>query len=260
MGQWFARFLLKEGMEVILAGRDPDKLKEAGRRLRVDIAKNNGDITRADVVLLSVPIDSFEAAVSGLAQYIRPGQIVVDITSIKAMPVAIMHKYFKNNLILGTHPMFGPRIRSISKRNFVLTPTKDEENTLAQKVKNYLVSRGANVTVMKPEEHDELMSVVLGLSHFIALVAADTLADFKDMNKLESISGLTYKKLLTLIDSVLSQDPGLYSAIQMSLAGVPALENIFQGKAGVWAEMVKNKDREQFVTRMKVLKAAFAKT
>jgi prephenate dehydrogenase len=259
MGQWFARFLLKEGMEVILADLDTDKLKQVGQRLQVDIAGNTGDISQADVVLFAVSIDGFESAISEYAPYIRPEQIVVDITSVKVMPVTVMHKYFKDNLILGTHPMFGPGIRSISGRNFVLTPTSEKENVLAQKVKEYLSSRGAGVTVMQPAEHDEIMSVVLGLSHFIALVAADTLSDIKDLKNLDSVSGLTCKKLLTLIDSVLSQDPALYAAIQVSLDSLPQIEKQFRDKAGVWADIVKNKDKEQFIKRMNRLKEHFGK-
>lgn len=256
MGWWFARFLLKEGMEVILTDRDPDKLRKNSRRTGV-VVKNDSDIKQADVVLFAVPIDSFEAAAADLAPHVRPGQIVVDITSVKVMPLAVMHKYFERNLILGTHPMFGPGVRSISNRNFILTPTSEAEANLAKKVKAYLISRRANVTIMTPEEHDEMMSVILALPHFIALAAAEMLADLKDPNKLASISGSSYKKLVNLIDSVLSQDPGLYSAIQMLLAGVPALEKRFLAKAGVWAEIVKNGDKEKFIKRMQGLKEHF---
>ncbi len=39
MGQWFASFLLKDGNEVIITGRNEKKLLEAKRQLGVDSVK-----------------------------------------------------------------------------------------------------------------------------------------------------------------------------------------------------------------------------
>ena len=60
MGRWFASFLLKEGEEVIITGRNEKKLLEARQQLGVEIATSMEAVSRADVVLISVPIDSFE--------------------------------------------------------------------------------------------------------------------------------------------------------------------------------------------------------
>jgi prephenate dehydrogenase len=73
---------------------------------------------------------------------------------------------------------------------------------------------------MTPEAHDELMAVVLGLAHFVAIVAADTLSGTGKLKEFQAIGGITYRALLTLIESVISEDPALYAAIQMSLPGM----------------------------------------
>ncbi|MBA7493722.1 T-protein [subsurface metagenome] len=254
MGRWFASFLLKDGKEVIISGRNQRKLLEVKQQLGVEVASNVEAVKRADAVLISVPIDSFEGVVEHIAPYLHSGQIIVDITSIKVFPVETMHKHIKTGLVLGIHPVFGPGARDVVNQNFVLTPTNDRERTLAQKIKEYLEARGAGVTVMTPQEHDEMMAVILGLSHFIALVSADTLLGFDKLKQMEAISGITFKVLLTLIESVISEDAELYASLQMSLPNMMEIEKLFQRKAKIWADLVKNEDKQKFVRRMNALK------
>jgi len=156
--------------------------------------------------------------------------------------------------VLGAHPLFGPGARGVANQNFVLTPTNDGESALAQKIREYLETRGAKVSLMTPQEHDEKMAIVLGLSHFIAIVSADTLLDSVKLKQPGEIGGITYKVLLTLVESVISEDPELYASLQMNLPNITEMEGLFQKKARVWADLVKNKDREKFIQQMKVLR------
>ena len=260
MGRWFANFLSKEGKEVVITGRNEKKLLEAKRQLGVEVTTNNVEAVKsADAILLSVPIDNFEEVVEQVSPYMRPEQVIIDITSIKMFPVETMHKHIKTGLTLGTHPVFGPGAKSIANQNFVLTPTNDREKTLAQKVEEYLETRGAKVTLMTPQEHDEVMAVVLGLAHFIAIVSADTLLSVDRLKQMEAISGITYKVLLTLVKSVISEDPELYASLQMSLPNMMEIEKLFQRRAKTWADLVKNKDRQEFVKRMNALRSRFEK-
>ncbi len=259
MGQWFASFLLKDGKEVIITGRNQRKLLEAKQQLGVEVASNMEAVKRADVVLLSVPIDNFETVVEQLCPYTHSGQVIVDITSIKLFPVETMHKHIKTGVVLGTHPMFGPGAKSIANQNFALTPTNDEETALAQKVKGYLEARGSRVTIMTPHEHDEMMAVILGLSHFIALVSADTLASVDRLKQMEAIGGSTFKVLLTLVGSVVSEDPEFYASLQMNLPNMTKIERLFQRNSKTWADLIKAKNKQEFVNRMNALKSRLGK-
>ena len=254
MGRWFARFLLKDGNEVIITGRNEKKLLEAKRQLGVEVATNVEVAKSADVVLISVPIDNFEEVVEQLCPYTHSGQVIIDITSIKVSPVETMHKHIKTGLVLGAHPMFGPGARDIVNQSFILTPTNEEETALAQKIRRYLEARGARATMMTPYEHDEMMTVILGLSHFIAIVSADTLLSFDRLREMEAIGGSTYKVLLTLVGSVISEDPEFYASVQMNLPKMTEIEELFQRNSKIWANIVRNKDRQEFVNRMNILK------
>ena len=254
MGRWFASFLLKEGKEVVITGRNQGKLLEAKQQLGVEVASNMEAVKSADVVLISVPMNNFEEVVKQIQPYLNPKQIIIDITSVKVLPVEVMHKHIKTGLVLGTHPVFGPGARDILNQNFVLTPSNEKEAKLAQKIKRYLEKRGARATLMTPHEHDEMMTVILGLAHFIAIVSADTLLSFDNLKRMEAVGGSTYKVLLTLVESVLSEDPELYASLQMHLPKITEIEELFLRNSKVWTDIVKNKERQEFVKRMNILK------
>lgn len=260
MGQWFARFLLQDGQQVIITGRNEEKLLEVKQQLEVETSTNLEAVKQADVILISVPIDNFEQVVQQIAPHTHSGQAIVDITSVKVLPVEIMHQHIKTGVTLGTHPVFGPGAKDISNQNFVLTPTNEKETTLAQKIKGYLEAKGAKVTLMNPKEHDEIMTVILGLSHFIAIVSADTLLSSGKFQRMQEIGGTTYKVLLTLIESVISEDPELYVSLQMNLPKMAEIEELFQRNSKTWAAIVRNRDRQEFVKKMSALRIELQKS
>jgi len=260
MGKWFARHLLAEGMEVTITGRDPVKLKKVGKELGVPVATNAVAVKNADVVILSVPPDAFLPVVQEITPFVKKGQIIVDITSVKTLPVDIMQRYLKKGTVLGMHPVFGPGAKSLAHHNFVLTPTNDKEAALAANVKQYLEDRKASVAVMTPAAHDEMMTVVLALAHFIAIVAGDTLLRFEKLATMQQVGGTTFKLLYTLVESVISEDPQLYASLQMSFPDAGKVERQFIRNAQDWAAMVKNGDAQGFADRMSKLRGKLEKS
>ncbi len=260
MGQWFARFLAGEGNDILLLGRDENRLRDLRPRLGVDTSASPADVTGADLIIISVPMDAFETVVESYARYIAPGQAVLEVTSVKVRPVEAMHRQLKTKKVLGVHPMFGPGAKDFAGHNFILTPTNDVENSLAEKVGAFVKNRGGKVRMMSPEEHDKTMAVVLGLPHLIALVAADTLLELGDFEEFESIGGTTCKLLLMFADSVLSEDPELYASLQVNLSGIGEVHGKLQANLAAWLEIVGGKDKSGFKDRMSALADKRAKS
>jgi len=254
MGRWFANFLLRDGKEVAIADSNREKLLEARTQLAVKTMPNVEAVRSADTVLISVPIDSFEEVVEQIHPYTHSGQVIIDITSVKVFPVEVMHKYIGAGLVLGAHPMFGPGAKDVSNKNFILTPTSEEETALAQEIRQYLETRGARVTLMTPREHDEMMTMIVGLPSFVAMVSADTLLSFDKLKLTRAISGSTYKLLLMLAESVVSEDAELYASLQMSLPDMVEIEDLFRSKAEAWEGLVKDKDKQRFIQRANLLR------
>src|SRR5208283_255604 len=102
MGQWMARFLLSEKLDVVLVGRDENKLAAACSKLHVEGTTDLAATSQADLIIISVPIAAFEQTVKELSRFVKKGQTVVDVTSVKVMPMEVMHQHLAGCLILGT--------------------------------------------------------------------------------------------------------------------------------------------------------------
>jgi prephenate dehydrogenase len=254
MGRWFTKFFLEEGDSVIVSSRTKEKLLKIRDEFGVEVADNVSAVKNADRVLICVPIENFEDVVREIHPHVRPEQVVMDICSIKEIPVKIMHKYIKTGTTLGTHPIFGPGVRSIKNQNFILTPISRKEKAFAESFKSWLEERQANVFIMSPRKHDELMSVVLGFPHFLGLVVCDTLLDYDNFLETKGVAGASYKMLLTLAEAVASEETEFYTSLQMNLPEIERIEGLFFEKSREWLDLVRRKDRSAFANKMELVK------
>ncbi len=254
MGVWFAKFCKENGEHVILADRKKEKLLKLGANLGVETASFDDATKRADNIMLCVSISAFEDVVKQIAPNIRKGQNLLDICSIKELPVKIMHQYVKGATILGTHPVFGPGSKGVSNKAYVLTPTNAREKGFAEKYKSWLEEVGARVFIMSPKKHDQLMSIVLGLPHFVGLVACDTLLEQSDFLETKKVAGTTYRMLFTLAEATALETPDLYANLQTGLPEMGKIEDLFIEKAQEWLSLVKKKDTAAIAKKLNKLK------
>lgn len=258
MGVWFSKFFLANKIEVIISDKDKAKAYKVARELKVKVAKNNIEaIKNVDLILISVLPQHFSEVVKEIAKYVEKDQIVIDITSLKEIPVKIMHKYFKKNLVLGTHPLFGPSAKD-TKQNFVLTPTNSKERAFANKFKKWLVQKGFKVIIVPPRKHDEAMSFILGIPHFIGLVTGSFFSTLK-LKELIKVSGPSFQKLFELAKSVAFSDPAFYSELHFNLPKIAKTEENFKKKVEYWLEIIKNRDRKRFINEMTKIKKILEK-
>ncbi len=254
MGVWFAKFCKENGEHVILADRKEEKLLKLGTTIGVETASFDVATKRADNIMLCVSISAFEDIVKQIAPNIHEGQNLLDICSIKELPVKIMHQYIKGATILGTHPVFGPGSKGVSNKAYILTPTNDREKAFAEKYKSWLEKVGARVFIMPPKKHDQLMSIVLGLPHFVGLVACDTLLEQQAFLETKKVAGTTYRMLFTLAEATALETPDLYANLQIDLPEMGRLEDLFIQKAEEWLNLVKKKDAAAIARKLDKLK------
>lgn len=254
IGRWFAEFFLKEGESVIVSDKDEKTLAIVGKELEVETADNTEAVRRADRVLICVPMEELEDVVKEIRSFVRPDQVVMDVCSIKIVPVEVMHKYIKKGTVLGTHPVFGPGVKSIVNQNFILTPIKRKEEQFAREFRVWLERRQAKVSIMSPRRHDELMSVVLGLPHFIGLAVCETLLDCTDFLEMEKVAGPSYKMLLMFAKAVVSEQTRFYTSLQMNLPEASRIESLFLEKSREWLSLTRQKDTKSFARKMDFLK------
>ena len=255
MGRWFTRFFKTEGYSVAVYSRTRSKAEALRDEFGVESARSAvSAVEGADWILLCVSLDGLEPVLKEISSHIRAGQAVMDISSIKEIPVNLLHKYVKNGVTLGTHPVFGPGAKGVGGQNFVLTPVNEAEKRFAEEFRGWLEERDARVTVMAPRKHDELMSLVLGFPHFVGLVAGDALVDNQGFVEAKQVGGATYKLLLTLAGAVAAEEPGFYSNLHMSLPEMEKIEGLFLAKVEEWLKLVQQKDCSGFSRKMEQVK------
>ena len=104
------------------------------------------------------------------------------------------------------------------------------------------------------------MSVVLGLPHFLGLVACETLLEQKDFPETKKVAGTTYRMLFTLAEATALETPDLYANLQTNLPELDKIEDQFMTKAKEWLNIIKNKDANAIVKRMEQLKKKLIET
>jgi prephenate dehydrogenase len=260
MGVWFAKFCKEKGDEVILADRNEEKLARLEDELGIDTADFEEAVKAADRIMICVSISSFEEVVKKIGPIVQNDQVVMDICSVKDFPVRVMHENIKRGLVLGTHPVFGPGSKGVKHKTYVLTPTNEKESKYADEFKNWLEKEKAHVFVISPKKHDELMSVVLGLPHFLGLVACETLLEQRNFPETKTVAGTTYRMLFTLAEATALETPDLFANLQMNLPNMGKIEDQFISKAQEWLDLIKQKDPKAIMNRMELLKAKLLKT
>ncbi len=195
MGTLFSGVFSRAGCEVKVCGRS------APSRCR-DLAAS------CNIVMVSVPIRDTVRVIREIAPILQEDQILCDLTSLKTGPVAAM--LASRASVVGLHPMFGPTVSSLQGQTIIATPARIDDESLASFL-SIFEREGAKITLSTPEEHDRMMAVVQGLTHFVTLMVAET------MRRLAMSPGATepyrspvYQIEMGLVGRLLFQDPDLY--------------------------------------------------
>lgn len=129
------------------------------------------DVAQCDIVILCVPVKELEKTVQGILPFLKSGQLVIDVCSVKCKPVDILQKYIPSGVdAVSLHPLFGPQSgkHGIAGFNVTLCPVAGERTTC---ITEFLTQKlSLNVFETTPEKHDQEMAYVQGLTHMIAKV------------------------------------------------------------------------------------------
>jgi prephenate dehydrogenase len=222
-GSWFARYFSRKGFEIALWG--PSGRRDIAQSLGLRFAEDMmAEVEESDVVLVSVPIDRTVDMIRQIAPSMRPGSLLMDVTSLKAESMRAMLACAPEGVeILGTHPMFGPTMPGLGGQTIILTPAEGRCSTWLPSMKELFEADGARVEILPAEEHDQIMSVVQALTHFayIGIGAALQALDF-DVERSRRFMSPVYEIMLDFVGRILDQNPELYASIQKNPAASSA--------------------------------------
>jgi prephenate dehydrogenase len=125
-------------------------------------------VAAKEIVVAGIPVQFLESLLLEIKDYVVPGSLFIDISSVKVKPVELMLRHLPSKVeILGTHPLFGPQSGKggIKELNLVLCPvTGKRTNNIIRFFSQVLQ---LNVLERTPMVHDQQMSYVQALTHFI---------------------------------------------------------------------------------------------
>lgn len=197
MGRWFARFFSERGCAVEIA--DTDSARSAAEMVRL-----------VDAVLFSVPISTTVSIIESLVPFVRPDQILLDVTSLKSASVKAMCSSPAE--VLGLHPLFGPFTDSCAGQ--VVAWCAARPGRFTPIFEKMFRDAGAVVRPCDPEEHDRLMAFVQGVTHFTSIVAGECMRRLGlDVRRTLEFASPIYRLRMEMVGRVFAQDSRLYGEI-----------------------------------------------
>jgi len=231
MGQLFVPVFDRAGYEVLVSGRHTSLTS-------ADLAR------QCDLVVVSVPIRDTVQVIEEIAPLLARDQLLCDFTSLKVKPVEAMLKSKAN--VVGLHPMFGPTAGSLKSQTIIVCPARVEEYLLSWLLAVFR-NEGARCTLTTPGDHDRMMAVVQGLTHYVTLCMAESIRRLcLDIETTREFTSPVYQIELSLMGRLLSQDPELYADILQLNPYVPDVLETCRSSAADLATIVGSHDPELF--------------
>jgi prephenate dehydrogenase len=232
MGRWFERFLVERKIDVVLAGRS-----------------SNTRYADYDLVIIAVPVDVTCDVIAQVAPQMKAGAVLFDITSVKTNPVKQMLISAPPSVeLVSIHPLFGPSMPDMEGQTVIVTPVRGERG------KRILIdlfeNAGAHVEELSAEEHDHVMSVIQGLTHFGYIATGATLEALRfDVKRSRRFMSPVYEIFIDFIGRILGQNPALYASIQMNTDR--SVREAFLTQCAALIDIINANDSAAFIATMK---------
>lgn len=244
MGGWMLKFLRSQGFNVVSA--DPAGTIEGIESYEDWKAL---DLNRFDAIIVATPLRETNQTLIELAKR-QPAGIVFDLGSLKTpLREGIAALQRAGVSVTSVHPMFGPSVDLLSGQHVVFIDCDDSK---ALDYAHGLFAQTTAIQVdMSLDEHDQLIAVVLGLSHAVNIAFFDALAQSgQSAPRLAKMSSTTFEAQLRVADVVAHENPWLYYDIQaLNEFGMTSLDALQRSVERI-RHAVENKDADAFVAIM----------
>ncbi len=204
MGGSYASALSKKGYKVraiTLEQKDIDYALERGMILEGATAPDEKLIAQADLIVFALYPATFVKWIIMYQHLFRSGTLITDVTGVKTLVVNNVQGRLRSDVeYVSAHPMAG-RERSgvefsddsvFKGANYIVTPTEKNTPEAVETCKQLGEILGfSRISVLSPEEHDNMIAFLSQLTHCIAV----TLMTTNDEDGLEKYTGDSFRDL-----------------------------------------------------------------
>lgn len=135
------------------------------------------------IAVVALPVRSIVGAARDLAVHLSPDALITDTGSTKASIVSSLDSFWP--CFVGSHPIAGKenpgyhasQANLFAGRACIVTPGPSTRGDCLERAVRFWEDCGANVTVMDPVKHDELMAVISHVPHLLSFTSMGLAAD-----------------------------------------------------------------------------------
>ena len=214
-------------------------------------------IIDAELIILAVPVNSFEDVILELIPYISKSAIITDVGSVKLPLIKLMNNpRYKNIRFVGGHPIagseyFGPSAaqeKMFTQKRLILTPIQDSDQEAIKIVSKFWQSLGALVSEMEPQSHDKLFASVSHLPHLLAYASIQAICNSESTNDVLKHSGAGLKDFSRIASSSPEMWSDIFIANQKNL--IPKID-IFKEVLNELEDCILKKDKKRLIQMLK---------
>lgn len=233
IGGSYAKALKRQGYTVTAINRSQAAIDYALEEQIIDSGYAyvcESAVSEADAVIFALYPGAILEWLQNYQHLLKPGARITDVTGVKTCIVYDIQKMLRKDVeFIAAHPMAGKEVNGVKnsddaifrKANYIVVPTKEntpEAIAWCEELGRLLGVR--KISVLSPEEHDEMIGFVSQLTHCIAICLmtcndnehlADYTGDsFHDLTRIARINDRMWSELFLLNRPVLLQQMDLF--------------------------------------------------
>ena len=222
-------------LEILGLDIDPVTVEKAIEMAAISRPLLNWELGGCEVVFIAAPLRMIPQVLMQIRDKLDPDTIVTDVGSVKSWVMQQYAEYLPPGIIaIGGHPLAGSDRSGITGADryllqnavYVLTPSPTATAAKVEQLQELLAETGAQVTILSPAAHDQMVSKVSHLPHLVAASLMNNLAKqpeamrlaaggLRDTTRIAASNPSLWEDILLLNGgSVVQEIDGLISQLQ----------------------------------------------